>query len=279
MEKETLISNLKTKVGENDFGVLSERTLDNILEPFLPAFADDDKVTDETYDLPIRVIRSYAGQYRHEVKEGIGKGVAEGRAAWETEQKAVQEKAIADAVAKAKDEWEKANPKSKAGSKDDKSANLEDLDKKVEDAIAKAIGGLTGDDGALGKLTKQFSDYMTAQAAKEKAAAIAKAKGELKDFLIELGADESKPRVIELALAEVEIGENPVMGDLQKLAKAKYEALYKDLYGDGGKPFAGGVGNGGAGGSNSELLAFLKQQEEKDKAEAAHAEAMKDFLK
>lgn len=275
MEKETLISNLREKVGENDFAVLSERTVDNIIEPFMTMFADDDKITEETYRLPVSVIKSYVGQYRHDVKDGISKGVADGKTAWETEQKTAQEKAVADAVAKAKEEWEKDH-KSKEGTEHGKEGD--DLDKKIQDAVANALGSLTGEEGVIGKLSKQFGDYMAAQTAKEKAATIANAKSELKKFLIELGADENKPRVIELALAEVEIGDAPVMADLQKAAKAKYESLYKDLYGDGGKPFAGGNGNGG-GTSNDGLKEFLRQQTEKDKAEEAQAEAMKSFLK
>lgn len=276
MEKETLISNLKSKVGENDFCVLSERTVDNIVESFLPMFADDEKVTDETYALPISVIKSYVGQYRHDVKDGIGKGVAESKSAWETEQKAVQEKAISEAIAKAKGEWEEANQKQKEGKGGEKE---DDVAKKIDDAIAKALGGLNGEDGAIGKLSKQFSDFLAAQTAKEKAATKAKAKTELHDFLIELGADESKPRVIELALAEVEIGDTPDMVALQKEAKSKYESLFKDLYGDGGKPFAGNGGGNTGGNSNEALQDFLKRQVEKDKADAAHADAMKEFLK
>lgn len=277
MEKETLISNLKAKVGENDFAVLSERTIDNLCEQFMPMFADDEKVTDETYALPVSLLKSYIGQYRHDVKDGIGKGLADGKTAWETEQKAAQEKAIAEAVAKAKEEWEKANLKQDPNEKKD-GEGKEELDKKIQDAVTAALSGLTGEEGAIGKLSKQFGDYMKAQTEKEKAATIAKAKSELKDFLIELGADENKPRVIELALAEVEIGENPVMSDLQKTAKAKYESLFKDLYGDGGKPFAGGA-SGGSGGSDSELKAYLKEVERKTAEEAEAAKALNAFLK
>ncbi len=275
MEKETLISNLKQRVGENDFGVLSERTIDNLVEQFMPMFADDEKITDETYALPVNLLKSYAGQYRHDVKDGIGKGLAENKEAWETEQKKAQEKALADALEKAKAEWD-ATHKGDGNKEPDKQEP--DIDKKIQDAITNALGSLTGEEGPIGKLTKQVGDYMAAQIAKEKAANIAKAKSDLRDFLIELGADENKPRVIELALNEVEIGDSPVMSDLQKLAKSKYESLYKDLYGDGGKPFAGGMGNGGTGDSNSELQDFLKRQEEKDKAEASHAEAISKFL-
>ena len=278
MEKETLISNLKTKVGENDFNVLSERTVDNLVEQFMPMFADDEKVTDETYNLPVSLLKSYIGQYRHDVKDGIGKGVAEGKTAWEAEQKTAQEKAIADAITKAKEEWEKETGgkggKGGKGDEDDKG-----LDEKIQNAITNALSGLTGNDGAIGKLTKQLGDYITAQAEKEKAAAIAKTKGELKDFLIELGADESKPRVIELALADVEIGENAVLSDLQKIAKAKYESLFKDLYGDSTKPFAGGGAGSGGGDSDAALKAYLKEVERKTAEEAKAAEALKSFLK
>lgn len=273
MERETLISNLKTRVGENDFNVISERTLDGLLESFLPMFADDEKVTDETYDLPVKVLKNYAGQYRHDIKEGIAKGVAESKATWETEQKTAQEKAIADAIAKAKEEWEKENPKNKGnGGGDDK-----DIDTKISEAISNALSGLTDESGAIGKLTKQLGDFINAQVARERAAVVTNTKAELTSFLEDLGADKAK--VIELAINEIEIGDNPNLADLQKSAKSKYETLYKDLYGDGGKPFAGGFGGNGGGSSTSAFNEYIKAQEEKDKAQAAQAEALKNFLK
>ena len=63
MEKEALIEGLKSKVGENDFGVLSGQTVDALVATFLPSFADDDKVTDETWKIPVEVVKNYAGQF------------------------------------------------------------------------------------------------------------------------------------------------------------------------------------------------------------------------
>lgn len=278
MEKEALISNLKTKVGENDFSVLSERTVDNLVEQFLPMFAEDDKVTDETYALPVSLLKSYVGQYRHDVKDGINKGVLEGKTTWESEHKTAQEKAIAEAVAKAKEEWEKSTKEPPKKEPEEDSKKTATIDEKISDAIKNTLGELTGENGAIGKLTKQFGDYMAAQQAKEKAAVVAKTRADLTDFLIELGADERRPRVIELALADLEIGDKPVMSDLQKQAKARYEALYKDLYGDGGKPFAGGAGSGEGGGGNEALASYLKEREKTEKAAAESAAALKQFL-
>ena len=277
MEKEALISNLKAKVGENDFAVLSERTVDNLVDQFLPMFADDEKVTDETYSIPVNLLKSYIGQYRHDVKEGIGKGVAEGKTAWETEYKTAQAKAIADAVAKAKEEWEKSSQKDDK-KKTDLPKTQEEIATLIAEQVKEQMKGLTGEGSEFGKLSKQFSDYLTAQTEKEKAATIAKTKDELKKFLIELGADEAKPRVIELAINDIEIGEKSEMTDLQKVAKAKYESLYKDLYGDGGKPFAGG-GGGGNDGADAELKAYLKEIERKTKEEDEAAKALKSFLR
>ncbi len=52
------------------------------------------------------------------------------------------------------------------------------------------VAKLTGEDSAFGKLSKQFSDYLTLQAAKEKAATEADVRSQVRDYLIERGVDE-----------------------------------------------------------------------------------------
>ena len=49
MEKESLIASLKERIGETDFNAISRRSVETIIEPMLPLFADDEKVTEETF--------------------------------------------------------------------------------------------------------------------------------------------------------------------------------------------------------------------------------------
>lgn len=269
MEKEKLISELKQRIGETDFAVLSEKTLDNIIPSLLPMFEDDEKVTEETYKFPVSILKSHIGQYRHDVAEAIKSG----KSAWETEQKSVQEKAIADAVAKAKEEWGKKNePQPKQTGAEEK-----DISKLVESAIAEQLKSLTGEDGALGKLSKQFSDYVKNAEDEKKAAAISKKKDSLKTYLLEERFAEREP-VVNLAIKEIQIDENSDIDKLKVEVEKKYESLFKELYGDGGRPFAGG--NGGSGGDSAEdFKKFLKEREAIAAQSAKDEEALKALLK
>jgi hypothetical protein len=103
MEKNLLIQNLKSKAGIDN---LSDRTYDEVATVLLPQFADDEKITDESWNLPIQMLKSMSGQLRHEVADGI----TNGKTQWETEQKAAQQKAIDDAMAAFKTQWEKDHP-------------------------------------------------------------------------------------------------------------------------------------------------------------------------
>lgn len=271
MEKEALISNLKQRIGETDFAVLSEKTLDNIIPNFLPMFAEDDKITEETYKLPVSILKSHIGQYRHDVAEAIKSN----KATWESEQKTAQDKAIADAIAKAKAEWEEKN-KSKPV-EDKKEGEEKDLSKLVESAIAEQLKTLTGDDGAIGKLTKQFSDYVQNAENEKRVALIAKMKDDLKSYLIDERLAEREP-VVNLAIKELAIDEKSDLDKLKVEVEKKYESLFKELYGDGGRPFAGGNGSGG-GDNTEDFKNFLKEREAAAAQSAKDEEALKSLLK
>lgn len=73
MEKESLIEGLRSRLGDNAAAV-SDRSYDEIATAALPMFADDDKVTDDTWKVPVQMLSSLVGQYRHDVADGIAKG-------------------------------------------------------------------------------------------------------------------------------------------------------------------------------------------------------------
>lgn len=262
MEKEALISALKEK---SQIDNLSERTIDEVATMFLPQFVDDEKINDDTWKLPVQMIKTMSGQLRHDLSGGIN----DFKAKFETDNKEAQKKAIEDAVAAFKADWEKNHPDPKKKPDDDKPK----LDEKLAEFEKTMMAKLTGEDSAFGKLSKQFSDYLTLQAAKEKAATEADVRSQVRDYLIDRGVEEDD-FALEYTLEKLVIGDNPDVNTLKTKAEKDYEAYYKKIHkNDGAKPFAGGAG--GATDTNTEFDKFLKERQAAAEQEAKDAESLK----
>lgn len=265
MEKNLLIQNLKSKAGIDN---LSDRTFDEVATVYLPMFAEDDKITDETWNLPVTVLKTMSGQLRHDVAEGITKGKTQ----WETDFKTAQDKAIADAVAAAKAEWEKSHPQKK----EDPAKQEPTLDEKIAQAVALAMEKVTGDEGSIGKLTKQFTDYITKVEEDKKAAAIGKIREDLKSYLLDERLADREP-VVNLAIKDLEIKEDSDFDKLKIEVEKSYEKLYKDFYGDSGSgPYAGGAGGGSN--SNKEFENYINQRRKEAEAAAKETEDLEKLL-
>jgi len=269
MEKETLIQNLKAKVGENDFGILSQRTLDSIVDPILPMFADDEKITDDTYTLPVNMLRSFIGQYRHDLAEGIKSG----KTAWEAEQASQREKAVSDAVAKARSEWESAASVKPAEEKPQETAPAQ---VSAEEITRQVIASLTAKDGALGQLNSTLSSFMEGYKQQQRQAQVSDIRGMLHSYLTEeLGAD--RDAVVSLAINETPVPENPDIERLKETVKQRYEARYKDFYGD--MPAGGRAGAfGGETDSAAEFTAFIREREQQAQNQARDAETIRSMM-
>lgn len=257
MEKNLLIQNLKSKAGVDN---LSDRTFDEVATVFLSQFAEDDKITDDSYTLPVQMLKTMSGQLRHDVADGITKGKTQ----WETEQKTAQQKAIDDAMATFKAQWEKdhPDPNKQEPPKDEKT-----MEEKIAEAVTKAMGGLTAEDGALGKLTKQFTDYMAKQEQEKKDAIVNGIRENLKSYLLDERFADREP-VVNLAIKEMEIKEDSDFDKLKIEVEKKYEKLYKEFYGESGSgPYAGGAGGGTD--SNKEFENYINAKK-KEAEEAAN---------
>ena len=264
MEKNLLIQNLKSKAGVDN---LSDRTFDEVATLFLSQFEDDEKVTDETYAVPLQMLKTMSGQLRHDVAEGI----TNGKAQWENDHKTAQQKAIEDAVAAAKAEWEKDNPKPVAQQQQPQPQQPQEatLEEKIAAAVAKAMEGVTGEEGSIGKLTKQFTDYIAKTEQEKKDALVNRIREDLKSYLLDERFADREP-VVNLAIKEMEIKEDSDFDKLKIEVEKKYERLYKEFYGDSGSgPYAGGAGGGTN--TNKEFEDFIKQR--KAEADAAAKEA------
>ena len=269
MEKETLIQNLKAKVGETDFAVLSQRTVDSIVEPLLPMFAEDEKVTDETYALPVNMLKSYIGQYRHDLAEGMKSG----KTTWETEQKSIQKKAIEDALAAAKVEWEKGV---KPVEKPIEKPAEPDIDKKIEDKFNLLLDSLTGKEGAIGKLSDTVNTFISGFEQRRKEDVVNRIRESLKSYLLDERLADREP-VVNLAIKEMTIDEKSDLDALKVEVEKKYEQLYKDFYGDvNGSPYAGGAGGGQD--SNKAFEDFIKERQAQAEREAKDADALSKLM-
>ena len=258
MEKNLLITNLKTKAGVDN---LSERTYDEVATAYLPLFTDDDKITDESWNIPVQVLKTMSGQLRHEVADGITKGKTQ----WETEQQAAQQKAIDDAIAAAKAQWEKDHLSQQQ--QQQQQQQQPDIAKLVAEQVAEQMKGFTGENSDFGKLTKQFSEYLAAQSLKDKAATEEGIRSQIKAYLIGRGVEEDD-YALEIALEKLVIGDNADIAALKTKAETDYEAIFKRMHQyDGAQPYANRSRQ------NGELSPLIKShldrvaQETKDAAE------------
>lgn len=272
MEKEILIQNLRTRVGEDNCKSISDKTFDGIAESVLPMFADDDKITDETYNLPVAALIQFAGQKRHDEKAFAEKFKTDYAKQYDAQHQKDVEDRINKAVEKALEDYKSQH----AGDKDGKdgSKDSENLDERIGNAVAKALANLTGDEGELGKLSKTVTDFMKSQADREKTEAKNRVKSQLRKHLLDLKANNEA--CVEDALDDIEYGEKPTFDDLKQSAIDAYEKRYKRYYANGGKPFGGE--SGGTGGGEDfvkERIAKLKEENERNANYAA--EISKNF--
>ena len=151
-----------------------------------------------------------------------------------------------------------------------------DITKLVSEQVQAQVDVLMGDDGALGKLSKQLSDYLKVQAAKEKAAAEADARSKVRAYLIGRGVDEDD-FALEYTLEKLVVDANADIAALKVQAEKDYESYYKKIHrGDGASPFAGGVG--GSQDSNKDFQDYIKAKQATAEQEARDAEELRKHM-
>lgn len=274
MEKEALIEGLKSKVGENDFGVLSGQTVDALVATFLPSFADDDKVTDETWKIPVEVVKNYAGQYRHDLATKTAEEKA--RLAKENENlaKSLAEKQIEEFKA----EWAKTHNTKPANENNDGNNEKSDVEKALEAYNIKLFGE-DGKGGLIGGKLSETSDFIASSKKTIEAEKISNIKKQLKGYLVE-ERKASRDAVVNLSIRDLEITSDSDIDELKIKVEKIYEERYKDFYGDSGKPFggdsAGGTGNGGG---SDEVTEYLKKRGEAAAKQAELTAKTKSLLR
>lgn len=269
MEKELFQSTLldKAKAANNNAPIdnLSERTISEVVDLFLPSFADDEKITDESWNLPVQMVKTISGQLRHDTSLGIN----EFKTKYVEEQKPLNQKAIDDAVAEFKAQWEKDHPSQQQ--QQQQQQQQPDVAKLVAEQVAEQMKAITGENSEFGKLSKQFGDFLKLQSEQAKANAIANVRNQVKEYLIGRGVEDDD-YALEITLEKLAIGENPDVEALKTKAEKDYEAIFKRMHKDDGAmpPFA----NGGGRGKISPIIQShidRAAQEAKDAEEYAHS--------
>lgn len=264
MQKDILIQELRTRVGEDDAKVISDKTFDGFAENYLSLFEKDDEITDDTWKVPVAALKMFAGQKRHDDKVFAERYKSE----YEAQHQKDVDARIADATAKAIEEFKKTlgNAGDKGGDGDGEGTKP---DPKADDSMEERMRALMEStfkerDKQIEDLKNTIKELTESQKEREKTARIGSVKSALKQYLLDLKA--GNEACIDDALDGIDYGDEPNLEDFKQTAVAAYEKRYKRYYGDGGKPFGGESAGGSGGGSGSIVKSHIErvQQQVKD---------------
>ena len=264
MQKDILIQELRTRVGEDDAKVISDKTFDGFAENYLSLFEKEDEITDDTWKVPVAALKMFAGQKRHDDKVFTERYKSE----YEAQHQKDVDARIADATAKAIEEFKKTqgNAGDKGG---DGEGDGNKPDPKTDDSIEERMRAFMEStfkerDKQIEDLKNTIKELTESQKEREKTARIGSVKSALKQYLLDLKA--GNEACIDDALDGIDYGDEPSLEDFKQTAVAAYEKRYKRYYGDGGKPFGGESAGGSGGGSGSIVKSHIErvQQQVKD---------------
>ena len=261
MEKDILIQNLRTRVGEDNCKSISDKTFEGIANVYLPLFTDDTKITEETWKFPVAALTEYAGQKRHDDAVFTEKFKADYAKEYATQHEKDVEERIRVATEKALEDYKKDHQET-GGDGNKGGGGSEDTQAKIDEAVAKAMEKLTGKDSELAKSLATISSFVTNQTEREKTETKNRVRAELKQHLVNLKANNEA--CIDDALDDIDYGDNPTFEGLKQSVISAYEKRYHRYYADGGKPFGGDSTGGNSGGSS-----FVKDRIDRLKKEAA----------
>ena len=281
MEKEILIQNLRTKLGDDKSSAISDRTMEAFADMWLPRFNDDSKITDDTWKEPITFLTNYAGQKLHDDAAMADKL-----------KKEIGDKFNADLAQKIKDaesaaiaKYIKEHPQDNGGGNGGNGGGngnggnqggTKTMEELVAEQVAAAMANLTKEDGVIGKLNTTLGDFIKTNQEKERNQSVANMKARLTDYLKEKGA--SNIPAIEDALLDIEYGDKLDFDELKAKVTAAYEARFKRYFGDGGKPFGGGSQGGNGGGNGNGLSEDIKAYIDQAKKDAAETQNYSESL-
>lgn len=263
----TLLDKVKAANNNAQVDNLSDRTISEIVEMFYPSFTEDDKITDESWKLPVQMIKTMSGQLRHDTSAGINAF----KTKFEEESKTTNQKAIDDAIAAFKAQWEKDHPIVDPNKKPEEKP---DVAKIVEEKVAEQMKALTGEGSEFQKLSKQFGDYLAAQAAKDKAASEEELRRQVLKHVIAFDDLDEDDAIVENVMLKLDFKGDKTLDELKTEAKSLYETAFKKYITKhgGAQPFAGGGGGGGG------VDPLVKSHIDRVAAEAKDAEEYRESI-
>lgn len=263
----TLLDKVKAANNNAQVDNLSDRTISEIVEMFYPSFTEDDKITDESWKLPVQMIKTMSGQLRHDTSAGINAF----KTKFEEESKTTNQKAIDDAVAAFKAQWEKDHPIVDPNKKPEEKP---DVAKIVAEQVAEQMKALTGEGSEFQKLSKQFGDYLAAQAAKDKAASEEELRRQVLKHVIAFDDLDEDDAIVENVMLKLDFKGDKTLDDLKTEAKSLYETAFKKYITKhgGAQPFTGGGGGGGG------VDPLVKSHIDRVAAEAKDAEEYRESI-
>ena len=259
----TLLDKVKAANNNAQVDNLSDRTISEIVEMFYPSFTEDDKITDESWKLPVQMIKTMSGQLRHDTSAGINAF----KTKFEEESKTTNQKAIDDAIAAFKAQWEKDHPIVDPKEKPD-------VAKIVAEQVAEQMKALTGEGSEFQKLSKQFGDYLAAQAAKDKAASEEELRRQVLKHVIAFDDLDEDDAIVENVMLKLDFKGDKTLDDLKTESKSLYETAFKKYITKhgGAQPFTGGGGGGGG------VDPLVKSHIDRVAAEAKDAEEYRESI-
>lgn len=262
----TLLDKVKAANNNAQVDNLSDRTISEIVEMFYPSFTDDEKITDDSWKLPVQMIKTMSGQLRHDTSAGINAF----KTKFEEESKTTNQKAIDDAVAAFKAQWEKDHPTPTPPKPEEKP----DVAKIVAEQVAEQMKALTGEGSEFQKLSKQFSDYLAAQALKDKAASEEELRKQVLKHVIAFDDLDEDDAIVENVMLKLDFKGDKTLDDLKNEAKGLYETAFKKYITKhgGAQPFSGGGGGGGG------VDPLIKSHIDRVAAEAKDAEDYREGI-
>ena len=281
MEKEILIQNLRSKLGDDKSGVISDRTMDAFANMWLPRFNDDSKITDDTWTEPITFLTNYAGQKLHDDAAMADKLKREIGDKFNADLAQKIKDAEAAAIAKYIKEHLQDNGGGNGGNgggngNGGNQGGTKTMEELVAEQVAAAMANLTKEDGVIGKLNTTLGDFIKTNQEKERNQSVANMKARLTDYLKEKGA--SNIPTIEDALLDIEYGDKLDFDELKAKVTTAYETRFKRYFGDGGKPFGGGSQGGNGGGNGNGLSEDIKAYIDQAKKDAAETQNYSETL-
>jgi len=250
MQKDILIQELRTRVGEDDAKVISDKTFDGFASNYLSLFEKDEDITDDTWTIPVAALKMFAGQKRHDDKVFAERYKSE----YEAQHQKDVDARIADATAKAIEEFKKTleNAGEKGGEGEDTKPDPKAADDMEERMRAIMENALKERDKQIEDFKNTIKELTESQKEREKTARISSVKAALKKHLQDLKANNEA--CIDDALDGIDFGDEPKFDELKQTAIDAYEKRYKRYYGDGGKPFGGESAGGGTSGGGGSIV-------------------------